>query len=262
MTASFNATHGAASAAPFFSTTPSNIMQFITHNHDASIQFQGTCLQGELTASYKELVGLFGKPFDGDGYKTDAEWTLLFEDGTAATVYNYKNGKNYCGDDGLPVQQITEWHIGGRSRQAVDHVQIALDLYRESKTPEPEDKVEAAFKTAFDMMDSIRNKHGQTYADTVEVAILVRKHGQLTNSLLNVLVDTEVLSEKSAKALFEIDSMIGSKIIGKMATAAKVEPTLAGAKSIMDWADKLMEYEQKGAEELFAREDKKGGDDK
>jgi len=75
----------------------------------------GTCLQGYLTATYEVLVSKLGDPSDGyDDYKSDAEWHLEFEDGSVATIYNWKNGKNYCGDEGLSLEEITEWHIGGR----------------------------------------------------------------------------------------------------------------------------------------------------
>ena len=76
----------------------------------------GTCLQGHLSATYQSLLLKFGEPSDSyDDYKSDAEWHLEFEDGTVATIYNWKDGKNYCGDEGLELSEITEWHIGGRS---------------------------------------------------------------------------------------------------------------------------------------------------
>jgi len=85
--------------------------------NDPEIPVNGTCFQGELTATYDQLVEKFGEPGDSfDSYKTDAEWIIEFEEGSVATIYNWKNGKNYCGDNGLEVYQITEWHIGGGSR--------------------------------------------------------------------------------------------------------------------------------------------------
>ena len=58
----------------------------------------GTHLQGNVGATYQELVEVFGEPirYDSDGTthmnnKTDAEWRISFEDGTKATIYNYKN---------------------------------------------------------------------------------------------------------------------------------------------------------------------------
>lgn len=83
----------------------------------------GTSLQGYIECDYATLVQVFGnETSEGDGYKVDAEWELEFSDGVVATIYNWKNGKNYCDDDGLEVSEITEWHVGGYSKQAVANV--------------------------------------------------------------------------------------------------------------------------------------------
>ena len=103
-------------------------MKFITHNQDDLINSNMTHLQGCITASYTQLVATFGMPMkDGfDDYKSDAQWLVQFKDGTVATIYNWKNGKNYCGDEGTPTAQIREWHIGGYDGDAVDRVKQAL----------------------------------------------------------------------------------------------------------------------------------------
>jgi hypothetical protein len=81
----------------------------------------GTSLQGYVTTTYADLVQTFGEPTrDGDGYKVDAEWIITFADGVVATIYNYKDGRNYCGEDGLAVEDITEWHVGGYGRTGVE----------------------------------------------------------------------------------------------------------------------------------------------
>ena len=82
----------------------------------------GTFLQGYIKASYEQLVKTFGAPHDpdGDNYKTDVEWAFEFADGTIATLYNWKNGKNYLGEaEGLELNDIYEWHVGGFSEKAV-----------------------------------------------------------------------------------------------------------------------------------------------
>ena len=87
----------------------------------------GSSLCGEIKINYQDLVKVFGKPSsEGDAYKVDAEWELEFEDGTIATIYNWKNGQNYCGKNGTPVKYITNWHIGGMSRNSVKCVLDAL----------------------------------------------------------------------------------------------------------------------------------------
>jgi hypothetical protein len=82
----------------------------------------GTCLQGEIDISFAELVEKFGESGETDGYKVDAEWKLKFEDGGVATIYNYKSGKNYNGEEGLETEDIRDWHIGGCDRKAVERV--------------------------------------------------------------------------------------------------------------------------------------------
>jgi hypothetical protein len=79
-----------------------------------------THLHGQLNTSYDSLVRLFGSPnAKGDKHKVDAEWVLtftLFEQfHKVATIYNYKDGKNYLGAEGLPVEEIRDWHIGART---------------------------------------------------------------------------------------------------------------------------------------------------
>ena len=82
----------------------------------------GTFLRGYIKASYDQLVKTFGEPHDpdGDNYKTDVEWAFEFADGTIATLYNWKNGHNYLGEaEGLELNDIYEWNVGGNSDKAV-----------------------------------------------------------------------------------------------------------------------------------------------
>jgi hypothetical protein len=105
------------------------IVQYITHNEDDLINSNMTSLRGCITASYTQLVATFGMPMkDGfDDYKSDAEWLVKFDDGTVATIYNWKDGINYCGSEhGTPTESITDWHIGGHTSLAVDYVKQAL----------------------------------------------------------------------------------------------------------------------------------------
>ena len=90
----------------------------------------GTSLKGYVNTDYSTLVEVFGPPHsDGDGYKVDAEWCLQFSNGVVATIYNYKDGQNYCGEDGLLVEDITEWHIGGKSAMAERTVEQYIAQY-------------------------------------------------------------------------------------------------------------------------------------
>lgn len=94
--------------------------------NDPSIGTCGTSLMGHLATSYETLVRRFGKPAEGDGFKTDAAWTLRFPNGQVATIYNWKDGKAYLGESDLEVEDIDQWHIGGYSRDVVGLVHDAL----------------------------------------------------------------------------------------------------------------------------------------
>jgi hypothetical protein len=94
----------------------------------------GTSLQGYINTSYADLVACFGEPDEHyDDYKSDANWDITFADGVCATIYNWKDGRNYCGADGLDVEDITEWHIGGhRGTDAEGRVHEVMSAYLES----------------------------------------------------------------------------------------------------------------------------------
>jgi hypothetical protein len=83
--------------------------------NDANVNM--TSLKGSVTTNFSKLVETFGEPDRGPddmADKTTCEWHLCFEDGTVATIYDWKT-------DYTPMQEY-EWHIGGRSSEAVDRV--------------------------------------------------------------------------------------------------------------------------------------------
>lgn len=74
----------------------------------------GTCLQGYVNTTYANIERAFGKPTMGpnvQGDKTTCEWEILFEDGTPATIYDWKVDETDFG--------LTRWHIGGNSKHSV-----------------------------------------------------------------------------------------------------------------------------------------------
>jgi len=77
----------------------------------------GTSLQGYVTACFHELVEVFGEP-EGGGDKTTVEWALEFEDGTVATIYDWKEYDTPMGK--------YDWHVGGYNLKAVDRVEQAF----------------------------------------------------------------------------------------------------------------------------------------
>ena len=103
-------------------------MPFSTNTHTVAIEKNEDSYgrMGYLNESYSTLVEMFGQPKnpDKDGHiiKTTAEWMILFNDGTLATIYNYK--------DDTPPEQNTFWHIGGKSSKSVLRVTEAVAKFR------------------------------------------------------------------------------------------------------------------------------------
>ena len=124
-----------------------------------------------------------------------------------------------------------------------------------SEIPE---SAKAAFETANEMMDSIRTIKGQPYAHTVEVALTMMKVRDLFGTLLIGLEESEVMSEESAERLFDLMGHMSAKVIGLTRMAwDQSEPTTEQADEIMRWAERLREYEDRGAEAILKHQ----GDD-
>lgn len=110
-------------------------------NGDFGSELNMTSLQGYVNTNYETLVACFGEPVaQYDDYKCDCEWNIKFADGVVVSIYNWKDGKNYCGEEGLDVEDITDWHVGGhRGTDAVGRVEEALgewlekNCYKEAK---------------------------------------------------------------------------------------------------------------------------------
>jgi hypothetical protein len=98
---------------------------YVTHNQE-NVPSNNTSLVGHIKVDYNKLVELFGYPDDGDGYKVDAEWSIMFFDGTIATIYNYKNGKNYLGKVGQRTKDMNHWNVGGHNEKALIYVESTL----------------------------------------------------------------------------------------------------------------------------------------
>jgi hypothetical protein len=94
-----------------------------TNNADANM----TSLKGEVLITYAELTEIFGPPDYGpnsaDLDKVTCEWCLQFEDGTIATIYDWRTWRTPVGE--------YEWHIGGYSMAAVDRVTDTIAMYRD-----------------------------------------------------------------------------------------------------------------------------------
>ncbi len=78
-----------------------------------TIPYHSSSYQEAIDASYDKLVRLFGVPtINGDDDKVDAEWVIMDAQGRAIHIYNYKDGQNYLGDQGILTKNLRDWHIG------------------------------------------------------------------------------------------------------------------------------------------------------
>jgi hypothetical protein len=85
-----------------------------------------TSYKGKVNITYAELVEIFGAPDRGPndlGDKVTCNWELKFDDGTVATIYDWKMNDTPMGE--------YMWHIGGYSMDAVDRVIDCVDMHRD-----------------------------------------------------------------------------------------------------------------------------------
>ena len=92
-----------------YRTKPQYSLKPKSHLHGVS----GTHKIGTLKISYQDLVEMFGEPIEATDSKVDVEWLLEDTDGRFFTIHNWKDGSNYLGGDGMPVDEIMEWSVGG-----------------------------------------------------------------------------------------------------------------------------------------------------
>lgn len=223
-----------------------------THN-TASIDINDTSYQDHITATFKELTALFGKHHTGDTYKVEAGWGIQFPDGTVATIYNWKNGKGYCGQlDGIDIHNMTSWHVGGFDIKSVQQIQIALDLHREAEeTPDP---IRGEFESVADMMTSLRATRGEAYATTIELALMLHKQQSLLQFTVEAFVSTGSLSEKAATSMMETSSLICAKTLSRIATLAGLDTDDQDlAKEVMGWVSQIVDREAQGVAKLVSK---------
>jgi hypothetical protein len=93
------------------------------------VDAMGSSLQGYLEATAHEVTAILGpqdpEAFDPD--KTRNEWTLMFDDGHVATVYDYYHSPRH-------PDETFRWHVGGRTTIVVDRLSALLAEYRQEKS--------------------------------------------------------------------------------------------------------------------------------
>ncbi len=169
----------------------------------------GTSLQGYVNTTYANLVACFGEPDKNfDDYKSDANWDITFADGVVATIYNWKDGKNYAGADGLALADIREWHVGGfrgtdvagrvreclndylakgrtveeivaKSRPLVKEYKIDMSKFRDALT--------TMQNTACDVADGIRRRDGSVPADKLIEYTVVAAEAKILDKIVKAM---------------------------------------------------------------------------
>jgi hypothetical protein len=93
-------------------------------NHKRTQEISGTYLQGyTVSTTRRQISAVFGDPTEyQEGGKVSIEWGILFNDGTLATVYDWKRYEQ--GTPGLDEEMI--YNIGGLTPEAVARVADAL----------------------------------------------------------------------------------------------------------------------------------------
>ena len=103
-------------------------------SYTRSSRVTGTSFTGTIKATHAELTEWFGHSQQTDEYKTDAEWHVALEkngeDVGFVAIYNYKNGKNYLGANGLNVDDMDEWHVGSKTKMELWDLEEGIDLLR------------------------------------------------------------------------------------------------------------------------------------
>lgn len=87
----------------------------------------GTSLQGYTETTMRKLIEVFGQPeYYGDGGdKVTVEWCLKFEDGTVATIYDWKRYEL-----GTPeLDELIHWNVGGFSPVALATVEYQMRVH-------------------------------------------------------------------------------------------------------------------------------------
>ena len=86
----------------------------------------GTSNQGSITATLRSLIKIFGQPNGQPSDKTTVEWVLQFENGTVATVYDWKRDEYGLGE--IDLDELVDWNIGGFDNDAYEQVRRAVRL--------------------------------------------------------------------------------------------------------------------------------------
>jgi hypothetical protein len=98
-----------------------------TATHENWKAVSGTHLHGYITATRDEIEAVFGAPTIAKAEPDDkvtTEWYLIFDDGTVATIYDWKRYGL-----GAPYNdERIEWNVGGHNERSLVLVARSLGV--------------------------------------------------------------------------------------------------------------------------------------
>ena len=101
-------------------------MKIVDINSNYTSEF--SCGIGSIKCSYEKLFALFGVPKYVVSYKSDYEWTLNLKNGDHINIYDWKIGKNYCGEEhGLDKEDIFEWNVGSNNGSLIGFLKSLVE---------------------------------------------------------------------------------------------------------------------------------------
>ena len=221
-------------------------------------EINGTCQQGDIDATYSQLVRLFGEPEIGANAKAIVMWSIVFPCGTVATVYLWK-------ESSVP-RGMHQWSVGGHSCDATRLVTEAIEglhlsaSVREQHEPPPELRVSVPLRTRLDCDLSAACAKGDSTAvqkliaaganvnsrshenDGARVPIeeaIAEGHAEVVRLLLNSGADVNAVAS-GGKVPLHMAATIGSENIVKLFLSNGADPTAADYYgTAADWARRI-----------------------
>ena len=133
-------------------------------------EIAGTWLQGDIRTTRAKIQEAFGEPtFYEAGEKVTVEWGLLFEDGTIATIYDWKRYE----DKAPELHEEIVYNIGGITVEAAARVKEVLET--------PKAKIRRSLfiegREWFDKVNGNSYFTARIWVDGGQVAILPFQYG-------------------------------------------------------------------------------------
>lgn len=86
----------------------------VLRGNEAIDKIDGSHFIDIVKTTYVKLLKTLGEPSEYESDKTNVEWDIEFEDGTVATIYDWKTHS-------IP-KELYNWHIGGFNEDAAKRV--------------------------------------------------------------------------------------------------------------------------------------------